>query len=148
MQTTSIVQSPSVRDESSLPPLSLKIMKEISKSMAAIQSTKNSIIRRNELKAIQKNIQQLQDTLNTSYNIDKGNGATRSYIELLIEVLQGSKYQFETAHSHPDNSKSSSEKEKGAEQLQRDSISSLGFLLLDVISDEESNELCRERSAL
>ena len=43
---------------------------------------------------------------------------------------------------------SSEEEREESERPQKHSTSSLGFLLLGVIADRESNELCRERSAL
>lgn len=107
---------------------------EISKRMAEIKSSNNSIIRRNALKAIGTNILKLRDSIRKN----KDSCQVR-FIICMIQGCNGRGYE----HDHDsEETKFSEEKNEG-----QGSFSSLGFLLLDIISDEESSELCRERSA-
>lgn len=90
---------------------------EFSKCMTEIESSKNSIIRRNSLKQMQSLIQRLQ---------------LEQHQRLLIQVLQGGRYNCSTL----------------CKEEQNPPLPSLSYLLLEIISDHESTELCRERAAI
>ncbi len=101
---------------------------EISKRMAEIKSSNNSIIRRNALKVIGTNILKLHDSIRKNKD--------SCQVRFIICIIQGC------------NSRGYDETKLFAEKNEEQgSLSSLGYLLLDIISDEESSELCRERSA-